>query len=93
MAGTLSGFAQQCVPLSGAADAKNSSRMPSSNMISSVEGCHAVAAEIAQEITMLFKYSNIDASTRKQKTEHHAGRTSAYNAATNFNFFHKHILI
>ena len=48
----------------------------------------SVAPEIAQEITMFFEYRDIDASAPKQKAEHHAGRTPAYNAATNFNLFH-----
>ena len=36
-----------------------------------------VAAEVAQEIAVLFKHQNLDAGAREKIAAHHAGRTAA----------------
>src|SRR4051812_15556784 len=40
-----------------------------------------VAAEVAQEVGMLFQHDDVDAGAPQQKAEHHAGRTTAHDAA------------
>ena len=40
-----------------------------------------VAAEIAKEVGVLLQHRDLDAGTRQQKAEHHAGRTAAGDAA------------
>ena len=42
---------------------------------------HGVAAEIAQEIRVLFQHHDLDAGARQQKAQHHAGGTAADHAA------------
>ena len=42
---------------------------------------HGVAAEIAQEVGVLFQHNDVYAGTREQKTEHHPGGPAADNAA------------
>jgi len=44
-------------------------------------GVHRVAAEIAQEIGMLFQHDHIHAGAREEEPQHHACRTAAYDAA------------
>ena len=44
-------------------------------------GMHGVAAEIAQEVGVLFQHRHRDAGARQQKAEHHAGRPAAGDAA------------
>ena len=45
-------------------------------------GVDSVAPKIAQEIGMFFEHDYIDASTRQQKTQHHARGPAARNAAS-----------
>ena len=45
---------------------------------------HDIAAEIAQEVGVLFENGDSDAGARQQKAEHHAGRPAAGNAARRF---------
>ena len=42
---------------------------------------YSIAAEIADEVSVLFQHCDINACTRKQKAEHHSGRTAADDAA------------
>ena len=44
-------------------------------------GMHGVAAEIAQEVGVLFQHDHIDAGAREQEAEHHPGRPAADDAA------------
>jgi hypothetical protein len=39
-----------------------------------------VAAEIAQEVCMLFEHDNVNALARKKKAQHYAGGTASGNA-------------
>ena len=48
-------------------------------------GMDGVAAEIAQEISVLLQHDDIDAGARQQQTQHHAGRTAANDAACRLN--------
>ena len=47
-------------------------------------GMDGVAAEIAQEVGVLFQHGDGDAGARQQKAEHHAGRSAAGDAAGGF---------
>ena len=47
-------------------------------------GMHDIAAEIAQEVGVLFENGDRDAGARQQKAEHHAGRPAAGHAARRF---------
>ena len=42
---------------------------------------HGVAAEIAEEIRVLFQHRDIDAGASEEKAEHHAGRAAAGDGA------------
>jgi hypothetical protein len=44
-----------------------------------------IAAEIAQEIGVLFQYQDINPTTREQVTEHHPRRTSSDDGAARGN--------
>src|SRR5262249_36325110 len=44
-------------------------------------GMDSVAAEIAKEVGVLFQNDDFDAGARQEKSEHHAGRTAAGDAA------------
>ena len=48
---------------------------------------HGVAAEIAQEIAVLFEDDDVDAGPREQHAEHHAGRSAARDAAARLERF------
>ena len=47
-------------------------------------GVHGVAAEVAQEIGVLFQYDDVNAGPREQIAEHHAGRSAAHDATLRF---------
>ena len=47
-------------------------------------GMHGVAAKVAEEIRMLLQHHDIDAGAAEEITEHHASRTSADDAAADF---------
>src|SRR5436190_10412814 len=44
-------------------------------------GMDGVAAEIAQEIRVLFQHGDVDAGPRQQQAEHHPGGAAAHHAA------------
>jgi hypothetical protein len=44
-------------------------------------GMDGVAAEVAEEVFVFFKYGDVDALTGEQEAEHDAGRSSADDAA------------
>ena len=43
-------------------------------------GMDGVAAEVAQEVLVLFQHDHVDAGPRQQEAEHHAGRPAAGDA-------------
>jgi hypothetical protein len=43
-------------------------------------GVDGIAAEVAQEITMLLQHDHIDAGARQKEAKHHAGRPPAGDA-------------
>ena len=43
-------------------------------------GVNGVATKVAQEILVLLQHDDIDAHTRQQKPQHHAGRSAAGDA-------------
>ena len=45
-------------------------------------GMNCVAAEIAQKILVLFEHEHVDADTGQEHAEHHPGRPSTGNAAS-----------
>src|SRR6185312_4072096 len=52
-------------------------------------GMHSVAAEIAQEISVLLQNQRLHAGTGEQVAGHHAGRPAADNATLRFNERHQ----
>ena len=48
-----------------------------------------VAAEVAQEIGVLFQHDDVDAGAGQQKPEHHPGRTAADDATAGLHGFHR----
>src|SRR5262249_15196880 len=50
-------------------------------------GMDRVAAEVAQEVRMLFENRNIDSGSCKQKAKHHASGTSSRDTASDPKFF------
>jgi hypothetical protein len=44
-------------------------------------GVDRVAAEVAEEVGVLFQHDDIDTRARQQQAEHHAGRPAANDAA------------
>src|SRR5262249_28148731 len=50
-------------------------------------GMAGVAAEIAEEISMLFEDERINACAREKKTQHHSGGPAAHDAAAAGNRF------
>jgi len=55
-------------------------------------GMDRVAAKIAQEVRVFFQHDDIDAGTREQEAEHHAGRTAADDATTGREMFRFHVI-
>ena len=51
---------------------------------------HGVAAEVAQEVLVLFQHHHGHAGTRQQEAEHHPGRPAARNAAPGCDLFGWH---
>jgi hypothetical protein len=43
---------------------------------------YRVAAEVAQEIGVLFEHENIDSGARQQQSQHHPGRAAARDATS-----------
>src|SRR5688572_2432763 len=55
-------------------------------------GMDGIAAEIAQEVRMLFEHGHLDAGAREQKSEHHAGGPAAGDAASGDHGLRRHSL-
>ena len=54
-------------------------------------GMNGVAAEIAQEVGVLFQHGDGDTGARQQEAEHHPGRSAAGDAAGGFDRSHPEI--